>query len=158
MGLTTLEQRDSPRQVDLDDVVYPWQYGPGSAGATRSEEEKMETFTVQLFPIAKPEEWRAFMDSISTGERAAAHRQTLRRLGVKSEHVFTQATPAGQVMVLIWEGVDQAKVGDLMMEMIEDPQSEHERYLATEVIPNIHGVDPKAGPPPEVKKVATITP
>ena len=118
----------------------------------------METFTVQLFPIAKPEEWRAFVDSCSTGERAAAHRQVLGRLGVKSEHVFTQATPAGQVMVLVWEGVDQEKVGALMMGMMQEPQSEHERYLATHVIPHIHGVDPKAGPPPEVKKVATITP
>jgi len=116
----------------------------------------VETFAVQIIPVAKPDEWRAFVESVSTGERATAHRQTLRRLGVKREHVYTQAGPVGQVMVLVWEGVDHEKTGALMAGMIEDPQSEHERHLATHVIPNIHGVDLKAGPPPEVEKVATI--
>jgi hypothetical protein len=64
---------------------------------------------VQIFPIAKPDDWRAFVESIDTGERGDAHRQALRRLGVKREHVFHQTTPAGDVMVLVWEGVEQGQ-------------------------------------------------
>jgi len=116
----------------------------------------METFTVQVFPIANPEEWRAFAKSIDRGDRKDGHRQMLRRLGVKREHVYTQATPGGEIMILIWEGVDQDKVGDLMAGIIEDPQTEHERHLVHHVIPNLHGVDPQAGPPPQIEKVATI--
>ena len=59
-------------------------------------------------------------------------------------------------MVLVWEGVDQGHVAELLSDMVQNPQSDHERYLATYVIPEIHGVDPTAGPPPEVQKVATI--
>ena len=116
----------------------------------------MEAFAVQVFPIAKPDDWRAFIASIDTGERSDAQRQALRRLGVKREHVHHQATPAGDVMVLVWEGVEQDRVPELMGDMVQNPQSEHERYLATHVIPDIHGVDPTAGPPPTVQKVATI--
>jgi hypothetical protein len=116
----------------------------------------VETFAVQIFPIAKPDAWRAFVESIDTGDRGDAHRQALRRLGVKREYVFHQATPAGDVMVLVWEGVDQDRVPELMADFIQNPQSEHERYLATHVIPDIHGVDPSAGSPPKMQKVATI--
>ena len=52
----------------------------------------METFAVTVFPVAKPDEWRAWMDSVDSGERADAHRQFLRRLGVKREHVRQQAS------------------------------------------------------------------
>ena len=116
----------------------------------------MEAFAVQIFPIAKPDDWRAFMHSIDTGERGEAHRQALRRLGVKRENVFHQSTPAGDVMVLVWEGVEQDRAAELIGDMVQNPQSDHERYLATHVIPEIRGVDPTAGPPPAVQKVATI--
>ena len=116
----------------------------------------METFAVTVFPVAKPDEWRAWIDSVDSGERADAHRQFLRRLGVKREHVRHQASPAGDVMVLIWEGVDQDRVPELMADLMQNPQSEHERYIATYVIPDIHGADPSAGPPPMVQKDATI--
>ena len=59
-------------------------------------------------------------------------------------------------MVLIWEGVAQDDIERLMGDMLQNPQSEHETYLATHVIPKLHGVDPSADPPPPVKKVATI--
>jgi hypothetical protein len=59
-------------------------------------------------------------------------------------------------MVLIWEGVDQDRVPELMADLMQNPQSEHERYIATYVIPDIHGADPSAGPPPMVQKDATI--
>ena len=116
----------------------------------------METFAVQIFPVAKPDDWRAFIESIDSGERGEAHRQTLRRLGVRREHIFHQATPAGDVMVLVWEGVEQGRVAELLGGLVQNPQSDHERYLATHVIPELHGVDPGAGPPPTVQKVATI--
>ena len=116
----------------------------------------METFAVTVFPVAKPDEWRGWIDSVDSGERADAHRQFLRRLGVKREHVRYQASPAGDVMVLIWEGVEQDRVPELMADLVQNPQSEHERYIATHVIPDIHGADLSAGPPPTVEKVATI--
>ena len=36
-----------------------------------------DTFAVQVFPIAKPREWREFCESIETGERSGAHREML---------------------------------------------------------------------------------
>jgi hypothetical protein len=89
----------------------------------------METFAVSVFPVAQPDEWRAFIDSIASGERADAHRQMLRRLGIKREHIRYQPSPAGDVMVLVWEGVDQDSVAPLLADMLQNPQSEHERYI-----------------------------
>ena len=116
----------------------------------------METFAVAVFPVAMPDEWRAWADSIARGDRADAHRQMLRRLGIKREHIRYQASPAGDVMVLVWEGVEQDRVAPLLAGLVENPQSEHERYIATYVIPDLHGVDPSAGPPPIMQEVATI--
>jgi hypothetical protein len=116
----------------------------------------METFAVSVFPVAKPDQWRAFIDSIESGERADAHRQMLRRLGIKREHIRYQPSPAGDLMVLVWEGVDQDSVAPLLADLLQNPQSEHERYIGTHVIPDLHGVDPSAGPPPMMQKVATI--
>jgi len=116
----------------------------------------METFAVAVFPVVKPDEWRAWADSIASGDRADAHRQMLRRLGIKREHIRYQASPAGDVMVLVWEGVEQDRVAPLLGELVQNPQSEHERYIATHVIPDLHGVDPSAGPPPVMQEVATI--
>jgi hypothetical protein len=39
---------------------------------------------------------------------------------------------------------------------VQNPQSEHGRYIATHVIPDLHGADPAARPPPMVQNVATI--
>jgi hypothetical protein len=47
-------------------------------------------------------------------------------------------------------------VAELLAGLVQNPQSEHERYIATHVIPDLHGVDPSAGPPPAMQKVATI--
>jgi hypothetical protein len=115
-----------------------------------------DTFAVQVFPIAKPREWREFCDSIETGERAGAHREMLGRLGVTREHIFQQKTPDANVMVLVWEGVDQEQAAKGMGELIKKPQSEHERYLVSHVIRELHGVDPTAGPPPQIEKIATV--
>ena len=43
-----------------------------------------------------------------------------------------------------------------MADLQQNPRSEHERYIGTQVIPDLHGVDPSAGPPPMMQKVATI--
>ena len=62
----------------------------------------------------------------------------------------------GDVMVLVHEGVGQDEIAGKMGDFIQNPQSDHERFIATHVIPEVHGVDPTAGPPPETEKVATI--
>ena len=116
----------------------------------------MDTFAVQVFPIAKPREWREFCDSIASGERADAHREMLGRLGVSREHIFHQRTPQADVMVLVWDGVDQEQAVAGMGEILQKPQSEHERYLASYVIRELHGIDPTAGPPPQIEKIATV--
>jgi hypothetical protein len=126
------------------------------AAGRPSEGADMETFAVTVFPIAKPEEWGAWVDSIASGDRADAHRQMMRRLGIKREHIRHQASPAGDVIVLVWEGVEQDRVPELLADLVQNPQSEHERYIATHVIPDLHGVDPSAGPPPMMREVATI--
>jgi hypothetical protein len=115
-----------------------------------------ETFAVQVFPIAKPREWREFCDSIESGERAGAHREMLNRLGVDREHIFHQKTPDADVMVLVWEGVDQKQTAEGMGELIQNPQSEHERYLVSHVVRELHGIDPTTAPPPKIEKIATV--
>jgi len=59
-------------------------------------------------------------------------------------------------MVLVWEGVEQDRAPELLADLVQNPQSEHERYIATHVIPDLHGADPTAAPPPTVQRVATI--
>ncbi|TMM29732.1 MAG: hypothetical protein E6F93_10100 [Actinobacteria bacterium] len=115
-----------------------------------------DTFAVQVFPIAKPREWREFCESIETGERSGAHREMLERLGVTREHIFHQKAPAADVMVLVWEGVDQEQAAEGMGELIQKPQSEHERYLVSHVVRELHGIDPTAAPPPQIEKIATV--
>jgi hypothetical protein len=115
-----------------------------------------DTFAVQVFPIAKPREWREFCESIETGERSGAHREMLERLGVTREHIFHQKAPAADVMVLVWEGVDQEQAAEGMGELMQKPQSEHERYLVSHVVRELHGIDPAAASPPQIEKIATV--
>jgi hypothetical protein len=116
----------------------------------------MERFAVSVFPVAKVPEWRAFCESAERGERAEAHRAFLRRLGITREHIFLQASPAGALMVLVHEGVGQDEIAGKFGDFMQNPQSDHERYIVTQVIPEMHGVDLSATPPPETEKVATI--
>jgi hypothetical protein len=81
----------------------------------------MEPFAVSVMPIAKFDEWRTFAGEIESGDRADAHREMLRRLGVKREHIRVQPSPAGHLVVLVWEGVDQERVGELMGDMLQNP-------------------------------------
>ena len=116
----------------------------------------MEPFAVSVMPIAKPDEWRAFADDIVSGDRADSHREMLRRLGVKREYLRVQPTPQGELLVLFWEGVDQERVAELMGDMLQNPRSDHERYVGEHVVPILHGIDLSSGPPPAIEKVATI--
>lgn len=116
----------------------------------------MEPFAVSVMPIAKPDEWRAFADDIVSGDRADSHREMLRRLGVKREYLRVQPTPQGDLLVLVWEGVDQERVAELMGDMLQNPRSDHERYVGEHVVPTLHGIDLSSGPPPAIEKVATI--
>jgi hypothetical protein len=81
----------------------------------------METFAVTVFPVAKPDEWRAWVDSIASGDRADAHRQMMRRLGIKREHIRHQASPSGDVMVLVWEGIEQDRAPELLADLVPEP-------------------------------------
>ena len=111
---------------------------------------------VEVFPITDVAGWRQFAEEIASGERSAAHADMLRRFGVTREHIFHQSSPEGDVMVLVWEGVEQDEAAQGLGDIVQNPQSEHEQYLVSHVIPNFHGVDPTAGPPPRVEKVGVI--
>jgi hypothetical protein len=115
----------------------------------------MEAIAVSVFPIAKLGEWKEFVDEASTGKRSNDHKSFLRRLGIKREHIRHMPTPEGDFAIIIWEGIDQDQIPNLMGSLTSDPQSDHEAYIANHVIPNLHGVDVGAGPPPEIKKLAT---
>ena len=116
----------------------------------------MATFAVNLFPIAKYDEWREFAREIESGRYADDHRAFLRRHGVARENVFAQRTPAGDVMILVWEGISQDDARRVFEEELMNPQSDYERHLAEHVVRELHGVDPTAGPPPAVERIATV--
>src|SRR5579884_3360202 len=116
----------------------------------------MDSFAIATLPVERPDEWRSFCKSVSGGERAEAHRQFLSRLGVDREHIFHQSGDAGDMVVLVWEGVDQKKAAGSFEDLLRNPRSEHERFLVSYVIPSLHGLDSTAGPPPAIEKVATI--
>ena len=73
-----------------------------------------------------------------------------------TEHIFLQATPMGDLMVLVWEGVDGASATSHLGSVVENPQSDHERYLRDHVIPKLHGID-VSQPSAPAERIATIT-
>jgi hypothetical protein len=117
----------------------------------------MDKFAVAVMPIADVGAWQEFTKEISTGSRAQAHRATLQRLGVTAEHAFHQQTPMGDLMVLVWEGVDPTELGQGFAKMLLEPASDHEHYMAEYVIPKLHGIDTTQPPPPPAQRVTTIT-
>lgn len=116
----------------------------------------MERFAVSVLPLAKPQEWQPFVASIDHGERAADHRAMLSRLGITHEYVHHQPGHGTDLAVLIWEGVGQEEAAAKMGDLIQNPQSDHERYIVEHVIGELHGIDTAAGPPPEITRVADI--
>jgi hypothetical protein len=117
----------------------------------------METFAVSVLPVARPAEWRAFAESIIDGEMAEGHRAMLRRFGVEREHACFQPTGEGGIAVLVWEGISQGNAAQALLEMITNPQSEHERYIVEHVMPVLHGID-FSKPPPSLQRVGAIEP
>jgi hypothetical protein len=117
----------------------------------------MTQMAIAVMPIADVGAWQAFADEISTGARSDAHRAFLRRGGVRSETIFHQQTPMGDLMVLVWDGVDPDQLGAHFSSMLQDPASDHERYLRDHVIPKVHGLDTDQPPPPPARKVTEIT-
>lgn len=117
----------------------------------------MTQIAVAVMPITDVGAWEEFADEISTGARGEAHRAFLHRGGVQKETIFHQQTPMGSLMVLVWDGVDPEGMAAHFGSMLENPTSDHERYLRDYVIPKVHGIDLTQPPPPPARKVAEIT-
>ncbi len=117
----------------------------------------MEEFAVAVMPVADVGGWKEFCEQAASGHRAAGHRDFLRRGGISTEHIFHQRTPMGDLMVLVWEGVDGAAAASHFGSVVENPQSDHERYLRDHVIPKLHGVD-LSQPPAPAERIASIIP
>ena len=66
----------------------------------------MTQMAVAVMPIADPDAWQAFAEEIWRGARSDDHRAFLRRGGIRKETLFHQQTPMGDLMVLVWDGVD----------------------------------------------------
>ena len=117
----------------------------------------MEKVAVAVLPIADLGAWQEFIEEITTGARAEAHRAFLHRGGVRAEQVFHQQTPMGDLAVLVWEGVDPDQLGTHLADLMQNPASDHERYVRDHVVAKIHGVDPTLGAPPPAQRVASVT-
>ena len=118
----------------------------------------MDKFAVGVMPVVDVGAWKEFCTEATTGARAEAHKEFLRRSGITAEHIIPQPTPMGDLMVLVWEGVDQAQAAAAMGGVMQDPQTDHERYLRDHVITKLHGVDVSAPPPPPAEVVGTNRP
>ena len=116
----------------------------------------MTQMAVAVVPIIDVGAFQKFADEVSTGARSDAHREFLRRGGVRSETIFHQQTPMGDLMVLVWDGVDPDQMAAHFSSMLQNPTSDHERYLR-DYSTRVHGLDTRQPPPPPAQRVAEIT-
>lgn len=117
----------------------------------------MDKIAVTVMPVADVKAWKQFCEEISTGKRSDAHRAFLRRANVTAEHIFHQPTPMGDLMVLAWEGVTSDEQAAHFASVLQDPKTDHEKYLRDHVIPTVHGIDTSAPPPDISHEIACIT-
>jgi hypothetical protein len=129
-----------------------------SAGraARHSQEPAMEKFAASVVPVADVAAWKQFCQEANDGKRADAHRDFLRQNGITAEHIVHQQTPMGDLMVLLWEGVDQDGAAQIFRGVAEEPHSPHEQYIRDEVLTRMHGID-LSHPAPPAELISTIT-
>lgn len=119
----------------------------------------MDALTVACFPVAEPELWREFAIEVADGPRATAHKEFLRRVGVRREHNYLQELEGGRFMIVaIWEGVGPEQAGKIFEDLVRDPRSEHERYIAEHVVPKLHGVTSDSWQAPSTELVSVVEP
>ncbi len=117
----------------------------------------MDTFAVAVMPVTDVGAWKEFCAEAVSGDRAADHRDFLRRGGVTREHIVHQPTPMGDLAVIVWEGVDQTAAAAMMAGLTQDPQTDHETYLRDHVLIKLHGLDLAAPPPAPAELIGTTT-
>ena len=112
----------------------------------RSTQNEKETYMAMLaicMPIlaGKKEKWQAMMDQVTNDPNFAASRENA---GVH-ERSFLQETPAGDFVILTFEGDDpEASFANIMQDMPAD---------FADFAKDVHGLDVNAPPPPMPKLV-----
>jgi hypothetical protein len=101
-------------------------------------------FAVPILP-GKTEADRSAMQSVSSGERKAAHQSSRERHGISREAVWIQQTPGGDVAVVYLEA-DDLQAAFAGIGSSREPFDSWFRDL----IRDLHGIDLAQGfPPPE---------
>ena len=118
----------------------------GTRGAAEDDAGMSQTiaFTVPLLP-GKTEADRREMRSCASGERAAGHAASRRRLGITREAVWIQPGPDGDRAVVVMEADDVQRAFEGMATSDEP----FDRWFAEHVL-DVHGLDVREGiAPPE---------